>query len=346
MHGPSPQIPWPHSPAGWHYFCSSNALQTRPVALTVGERRIVVFRDSTGKPAALDSRCCHLGANLGEGTVHSGRIRCGLHGWEFGPDGLCTHIPCSQQIPLFARQPTYPIAEVAGHIFVFNRRQALYPMPFFDNAAPTDLVGAPAYRIAVNTAWPLVSANAFDVQHFSCAHERRLLGPVRVEDRGPFARHLSAEFAVSGTSWRDRLTRRTSGDRLTLSITVWGGLLMFVEARFRRTTTFGLLCLLPVGDARTEAVNIIFVRRSTGIRRPLDPIDARIRSSFIRAFLGADVRLLEGLRYTPGTLIDADATMRDYLEWLAHAASDTPHSPSLDAPHTQESSCECASTPS
>jgi hypothetical protein len=211
-------------------------------------------------------------------------------------------------------------------------------MPFFDSVSPAQVVAARPYRIGVDAPWQMVSANAFDVQHFKGAHDRRLLAPARVDVPAPFARRITVEFGVAGDTWRDRLTRIVSGDRLTMSITVWGGLLMFVEAKFRRTTTYGLLCLLPTGLRRTEAVNIIFVERGGGAARAiLDPVSAHVRRNFIRNFLSADVRLLSGLRYSPATLLDEDRVMLDYLAWLqSGAAADE----TLRSSRQKEESCE------
>lgn len=155
---------------GWHYFCASNEVTNGPKSQLVGGKRIVVFRDEGGGFAVLDARCCHLGADLGKGTVVDGRVRCGLHGWEFGRDGVCRKIPCTRSIPAFARQTKYPVAEIAGHVFVFNRPKADYPMPFFESVKPDELIGGRPIRITLESPWPLVTCNAFEVQHFACAH--------------------------------------------------------------------------------------------------------------------------------------------------------------------------------
>jgi hypothetical protein len=75
----------------------------------------------------------------------------------------------------------------------------------------------------------------------------------------------------------------------------------------------------PVGENRTRLRTIVWVPRRRGAvgRAVLDPIDARIRRSFIRAFMTDDAVRSDGVRYNPGTLIDADREMRAYFDWLA-----------------------------
>lgn len=213
-------------------------------------------------------------------------------------------------------------------------------MPFFEGARPEDLVGAAPIRITIESPWPLVACNAFDVQHFACAHDRRLIGETRVEELGPYARRMTAEFQVVGESWQDRLTRWTAGDRLTMQITVWGGLLIFGEAKFHSTTTYGLLSLLPAGPDRTGGANVIYVRRRSGIGHAIDSIDARIRRSFIHQFLQADLRFLQNLRYSPGTLLEEDRTMHEYLHWLKSAT--VPLATNQLQSHSEESCDQCS----
>jgi phenylpropionate dioxygenase-like ring-hydroxylating dioxygenase large terminal subunit len=246
-------------------------------------------------------------------------------------------------VPGFARQATYPVEEVAGFVFVFNRSKARFPMPFFDGVQPRDLLPAPAYRLEVGCEWALVSGNSFDAQHFACAHDRSLAGPPVVAELGDFARRITVPMVVSGHSWRDILTRRVSGTTLTMSIDSWGGNLMFITARFHKTTTYGLLCLNPVDPWRTEAFNIIWVRRSDNplARRTFDPIDVRVRRSFIRAFLASDVAFLEGLSYSPARTIGADRELNEYLAWLRQRPWGT-ESPEQEGDSTCDSPAHCS----
>ena len=53
---------------------------------------------------------------------------------------------------------------------------------------------------------------------------------------------------MTGDHWRDRLTKAFSGPDVTMSATVWGGPLVLVIARFRRTTSYGMVSIRPVSD--------------------------------------------------------------------------------------------------
>ena len=205
-----------------------------------------------------------------------------------------------------------------------NAPAAPFPFPFYEGVTPGDLLAAEPFEFAVNAPWYMIGANAFDLQHFRTAHDRTLVGEPAVDAPAPFARRVTADFDVTGTSARDRLTRRFSGPRVRMSVTSWAGTVILVTAAFRRTTSYGMVFVRPVPAAAPAAGRsvvriVVWVprRRTRLARSVLDPVDAAVRRSFIRAFLRPDVMASDGVRYTPGTLIDADRELAEYMRWLS-----------------------------
>ena len=312
----------PSIPASWFHLCGSNELSISPVYVELCGRAFVGYRTQSGRAVVLAGRCAHLGAHLGHGTVNGERLVCPLHGWEYGPDGACEKIPAEESIPRFARQCSYPVEERGGHVFFFNRQQARFALPFFEGMSPDQLVPARPFELVADTPWYFIGANGFDIQHFRMAHDRTLLGAPHVSSPSPFARRVVAEFEVSGNSFQDRLTRCFAGPRVTMDVTVWGGSLILVRAQFARTTSFGILNVLPIDSQRTRARVIVWVQRSqaTPGRLGFDPLNATIRRLMIRAFLRSDLPRIAGLRYQPGNLTAADAVLADYFAWLEKIA--------------------------
>jgi hypothetical protein len=183
---------------------------------------------------------------------------------------------------------------------------------------PEDLLPAAPFEFEVELPWYMVGANAFDLQHFRTAHDRTLIGEHTVDCPAPFARRITATCAVTGTTLRDRLTRTFSGPTVTMSVTVWAGTLIFVAAKFRRTTSYGMVSVNSLGPSRSRVRITVCVPRSrAAIGRVLfDPIDSRVRRWFIHAFLKSDADRSEGIRYNPATLIEADSELAAYMSWL------------------------------
>ncbi len=316
---------FPSIPGGWYYLCSSRDLKRGPIGIELGPSKFVAFRGKSGKVGVLAARCAHMGANLANGRVVGDRLCCPLHGWEYSADGSCQRIPTSNIIPSFARQNSYPSVELHGNVYFCNRTTALHPMPFFDQMDIEDLLPAAPFQFRVSIPWYLIGANAFDVQHFRTAHDRSLVGEPIIDSPAPLARRISATYRVTGDGWRDRLTRVFSGPEVTLTATVWGGPLVLATARFRRTTSYGLVSIRPIAEGQSVVTIVVWVpRRKSRLSRVIDPMDAAIRRSFIRAFLRPDVLAAAGIRYNPGTLIDSDGVLAAYLDWLRSASRGAP----------------------
>lgn len=318
---------FPRCPASWHYVAPARSLESGPIGFQLdGDGDYVAYRTESGRIVVLSGRCSHLGSPLARGKVVGERLRCGLHGWEYDPEGHCARIPASAHVPSWARQCSYPVHEIAGHIFFFNRASASFPFPQFEGTAWSSLQAAQPLEFLIEAPWHAVTSNGFDLQHFHCSHDRELLDEPKVDSPHPFARRIVARFRVAGDSWRDSLTRRFSGPEVTMDVTDWAGNIVFVFARFRRTTTFGLMFAQPVAPNRTLSRVIIFVPRSANMigRALFDTTDARVRRHFIRHFLQPDAERIDGLQYHRRRWIAADRILRDYLEWLEQLHQENP----------------------
>ena len=83
----------------------------------------------------------HRGGSLGKGKMHGDRIACPYHGWQFGGDGACRHIPVlgdGASIPARAKVDSYPVVERYGIVFAFlgdlpeEERPPLFEIPEWD----------------------------------------------------------------------------------------------------------------------------------------------------------------------------------------------------------------------
>jgi phenylpropionate dioxygenase-like ring-hydroxylating dioxygenase large terminal subunit len=317
---------FPAYPVSWYLFAPSIALRRGPLARDIFGQRLVAFRTASGRLAALDARCSHLGADLGRGCVAGEALRCSFHHWEYGIDGRCTHIPVTTDIPSTARQASYPVVERHGFVFVFNGPKPLFELPFFAGINAADMMPARPFGTVLNCPWYMIGSNAFDLQHFRAAHDRRLIGEPSVDCPAPFARRASGRFAVSGHSLQDRATRWFAGDEVEMSLTDWCGNLMFTTARFRRTCSYGMAVTEPLAAGGVDVKLIVFVPRSRSAlgRLFVDPLNRFLRRLFIMRFLSSDVPRLNGARYNPYGLIDEDRHLAEYLHWLAVVSHGTP----------------------
>jgi phenylpropionate dioxygenase-like ring-hydroxylating dioxygenase large terminal subunit len=104
----------------WYIACRSKQLAKGPLARTIAGEPVAVFRDASGKAAALADRCAHRNLALSRGAVTDAGLRCAYHGWTWGADGHCTRIPsaCGGDCTAI-RVKSYPVREQQGFVWVW-----------------------------------------------------------------------------------------------------------------------------------------------------------------------------------------------------------------------------------
>jgi phenylpropionate dioxygenase-like ring-hydroxylating dioxygenase large terminal subunit len=114
--------PLPDSLArSWQIAALSSQLQRKPLARTIADTPLVLFRSSDGRAAALIDRCPHRNYPLSEGRVIEGAVQCPYHGWRFAPDGACVEVAgCDLTAPEGRRlsAATVEVRETNGAVMV------------------------------------------------------------------------------------------------------------------------------------------------------------------------------------------------------------------------------------
>ena len=113
----------------WHPVAYADALTDVPLRVRLLGEDLVLWRDSAGTAHALRDLCIHRGTALSLGRVIGDRIMCPYHGWQYGGDGVCTHIPQledpTQGAAGKARVDAFTALERYGHIWVALEAAAL-----------------------------------------------------------------------------------------------------------------------------------------------------------------------------------------------------------------------------
>ena len=181
----------PEFPMGWFSVARSRELLVGEVKqVEAFDRELVLYRTRSGTATLQDAFCPHLGAHLGyQGRVVGESIRCPFHGWRFGSDGNCEHIPYCDDIPPRARLRTWHIQEKNGEIYLWFHPENTGPqwelpeLPELDDANWTD----PRYaEFLVPAHVQDIAENSCDPVHFQYVHGQPDVPPseVTVEDNG------------------------------------------------------------------------------------------------------------------------------------------------------------------
>jgi phenylpropionate dioxygenase-like ring-hydroxylating dioxygenase large terminal subunit len=128
----------------WLPVAAVQEVGAKPVSRRLHGVPLVIFRsgDSFG---VLRDRCPHRNVALSAGRVIDGKVVCPYHGWSFGADGACTHVPGSDVVPKISAS-TLPV-RVAGGLIFTNLSDTPRDFPLIP--AP---IGDPAYD---EFMWPI-----------------------------------------------------------------------------------------------------------------------------------------------------------------------------------------------
>jgi phenylpropionate dioxygenase-like ring-hydroxylating dioxygenase large terminal subunit len=168
---------WWHPVAAVHELVDSGSA---PLAVTLLGAELVLWRGAAGGAGdvvhAFDDRCPHRGTKLSLGRVRivagESRLECAYHGWQFGGEGRCMHIPA---VPAFEPVATHAarahaVREAYGLVWVRPASRAEAPP---DSPAlatlPTRQVVCGPYDVA--TSAPRLVENFLDTSHFGFVHE-------------------------------------------------------------------------------------------------------------------------------------------------------------------------------
>jgi phenylpropionate dioxygenase-like ring-hydroxylating dioxygenase large terminal subunit len=178
---------WPHyqgAAAGfrgyWYPVDYSSRITGKPTGMTLLGEKIVLIRDA-GQVYALADRCPHRGVPLSEGNQQfPGTISCPYHGWTFDlkTGQLRAAITDGPSSPICGKvtQPTYPVAERLGMVWVFVGDGE--PTPPLDEQLPEELVSNAAVlgsRIQPRRGnWRFACENGYDEGHAKYLHRTSL----------------------------------------------------------------------------------------------------------------------------------------------------------------------------
>ncbi len=101
--------------AAWDHEVTTD----KPLARTILNEPLVLFRDTSGRIAALEDRCCHRHLPLSKGKVMGDILQCGYHGLKFDTSGACVGVPGQTRVPPGSRIRSWPVLERFQFIWVW-----------------------------------------------------------------------------------------------------------------------------------------------------------------------------------------------------------------------------------
>ncbi len=175
----------------WYVAALGWQLTDKPVARTLLNKPVVLFRTSDGKVAALEDRCCHRALPLSNGTLEDQGLRCGYHGLLFNGEGRCIEIPGQDKIPGKARVPAYHVRERDRIVWIWfgssEHPEPICEPPAYDvHSSGEYLFDGDVYHY--DAPYQLIHDNLMDLSHLGYVHLRTIGGNASI--------HMNAEMKV------------------------------------------------------------------------------------------------------------------------------------------------------
>jgi phenylpropionate dioxygenase-like ring-hydroxylating dioxygenase large terminal subunit len=147
----------------WHPVLASSELRSRPVAVQLCGKQLVLFRTKSGSVGALEDFCPHRRSKLSTGTVVGDRLRCQYHAWTFD----CTGNGESPGTPkLTACALSYDVREAHHYLWVKPRNvSAEFPLLELDGFTRIGEM-----RHLFPAPMELVLDNFVDIEHTTINH--------------------------------------------------------------------------------------------------------------------------------------------------------------------------------
>ncbi|MDE2394728.1 MAG: Rieske 2Fe-2S domain-containing protein [Burkholderiales bacterium] len=177
-------------------------LADKPLARTLLERPLVLFRTPGGAVAALEDRCCHKELPLSLGTLEARGIRCGYHGLLFDGAGACLEIPGQDHIPAKACVRSYPLLERDQILWLWigstpESRPQDDPPAYPFHADPVYRFGGGVFHY--DAPYQLIHDNLLDLSHLGYVHLKTIGGNARA--------HMNARVETSSAGETVRVVR-------------------------------------------------------------------------------------------------------------------------------------------
>ena len=245
----------------WYVACRGDELLDAPIARTILDLPLVLFRDGSGSAFALLDRCPHRNAPLSLGSVDSdGHLACPYHGWRFDGGGACRDVPgLTTGSPASAgrRVPVFAAREQDGFVWVWAREGAepiseLPRIPHIDDDAYVTVIREYDVECTMHAALE----NALDVPHTAFVHrgdfrgkESRTIEAVRRRIPGGIEVEYIGEPPLTGP--------RADDEGRTIVSEHWDRFFLpsVAQVEYRTSTGRHLVSTLPhtpVSDFRTR----------------------------------------------------------------------------------------------
>ena len=167
----------------WYVAAWSDEVTRKPLARTLLNENVVLFRKEDGTAIALEDRCAHRRLPLSVGNVIGDTIQCGYHGLVYDCAGLCIKVPGQSKNRAF-RVRSFPLVERDQFVSIWlgdpqsadESKVVSFPRLSDPNWAFSKV------RLGVKANYLLIVDNLLDLSHVAYVHNSTIGNTAVAED--------------------------------------------------------------------------------------------------------------------------------------------------------------------
>jgi phenylpropionate dioxygenase-like ring-hydroxylating dioxygenase large terminal subunit len=157
----------------WYVAAWDHEVKRAPMARTICDRPLALYRTDEGKPVALADACWHRLAPLSMGkVVGKDGIQCPYHGIIYNSSGRCISMPAQETINPSAVVPSFPCVDKYRYVWVWLGDPALADeskIPDMHQMTDPDWTGD-GRLIGADCNYQLIVDNLMDLTHEEFVH--------------------------------------------------------------------------------------------------------------------------------------------------------------------------------
>lgn len=168
----------------WYVAAWSDELGSEPLAVTMLDEDVLLYRKRDGTPVALEDRCAHRRVPLSKGRIVGDEIQCGYHGLVYDGDGTCVKVPGQARAPRGTRVKSYPVIERHAFVYVWMGdpedadEASIIDFPRLDDPG----WGVTRLHLRIEANYLLLIDNLLDLSHVAYLHDTTIGNAPVAED--------------------------------------------------------------------------------------------------------------------------------------------------------------------
>ena len=202
----------------WFPIAFSHDVGEQPVAATLLDQRLVIWRTSRGISVANDL-CLHRGVPMSMGHIKDDQLICKYHGFHYDASGVCARILANPQASISQRLclTTYPVREAYGLIWTTLAGDGSEAnLPQLPEWSDPDYQPILPDSIDISAAVGRQMEGFLDVAHFAWVHDQAFANRdnpvVPPYDVIPTPHGLRAEYVSNVSNFPKGLQHRAPAD--------------------------------------------------------------------------------------------------------------------------------------